>query len=94
VTGLGGQPFDPHPVPRRGAQLGRKAGIALLLIAEAGGDAVRLRDLPAADRHYLNSKGGVLAEMALVHYDYTAETYTLTDLGRTAVDLLRAEAAP
>lgn len=83
---------DGHPVPRRGSQLGRKAGIALLLIAEAGGVGVWLRDIPATDRHFVNSKGGVLAQMGLVVYDYFAQTYTLTELGITAVELLRAGA--
>jgi hypothetical protein len=88
----GGYLGDGHPVPRRGSQLGRKASIALLLIAEAGGTGVRLRDIPATDRHFVNSKGSVLADMGLVTYDYFAETYTLTGLGSTAVELLRAGA--
>jgi hypothetical protein len=63
--------------------------IALLLIDEAGGVGVRLGDIPAADRNLLNSKGTVLSDLALVSYDYFARTYTLTELGRTTVALLR-----
>jgi hypothetical protein len=90
-----------HRQPRRGSQLGRKSEIALLLIAEAGGHRVHLRDIPAPQRHYVNSKAGVLEEMALIisHYaDADAPTsndrpsYSLTDLGRTTVDLLRSAA--
>ncbi len=94
---------DGHPgpqrQPRRGSQLGRKSEIALLLIAEAGGHRVHLRDIPPRERHYVNSKAGVLEEMALIvsqHVDeeprtpHTRPTYSLTDLGRTTVDLLRS----
>ncbi len=90
-----------HRKPRRGAQLGRKSEIALLLIAEEGGHRVHLRDIPAPQRHYVNSKAGVLEEMALIvsqYVDADAPTsdarpsYSLTDLGRTTVDLLRSDA--
>jgi len=96
---------DGHPgpqrQPRRGSQLGRKSEIALLLIAEAGGHRVHLRDIPPRERHYVNSKAGVLEEMALIVSQYVDEepqfsdarpTYSLTDLGRTTVDLLRSAA--
>ena len=96
---------DGHPgpqrQPRRGSQLGRKSEIALLLIAEAGGHRVHLRDIPPRERHYVNSKAGVLEEMALIvsqHVDeepqtaHARPTYSLTDLGRTTVDLLRSAA--
>ena len=90
-----------HRQPRRGSQLGRKSEIALLLIAEAGGHRVHLRDIPARERHYVNSKAGVLEEMALIVSQYADEepptshdrpTYSLTDLGRTTVYLLRSPA--
>lgn len=94
--------LDGHRQPRRGSQLGRKTEIALLLIAEAGGHQVHLRDIPARERHYVNSKACVLEEMALIvsrHPDDNAPnadgrpTYSLTDLGRTTVDLIRSAAA-
>src|SRR5712691_10064932 len=91
-----------HRQPRRGSQLGRKSETALLLlIAEAGGHRVHLRDIPAPQRHYVNGKAGVLEEMALiVCHDLgddlpaadSRPTYSLTDLGRTTVDLLRSAA--
>jgi hypothetical protein len=90
-----------HRQPRRGSQLGRKNEIALLLIAEAGGHRVHLRDIPAPQRHYVNSKAGVLEEMALIASQYPdadaptshdRPTYSLTALGRTTVDLLRSAA--
>lgn len=90
-----------HRQPRRGSQLGRKSEIALLLIAEAGGHRVHLRDVPARDRHYVNSKAGVLEEIALIASRYldadapisdARPAYSLTDLGRTTVDLLRSAA--
>jgi hypothetical protein len=90
-----------HRQPRRGSQLGRKSEIALLLIAEAGGHQVHLRDIPARERHYLNSKAGVLEGIALIVSQYADEdaptadgrpTYSLTDLGRTTVDLIRSAA--
>jgi hypothetical protein len=79
-------------------QLGRKAEIALLLIAEAGGVAVTLKDLPVGVRHFLNSKAGVLDMAALITTQHGAiregradpDRYTLTPLGRDMVDLLRA----
>lgn len=96
---------DGHPTrhrqPRRGSQLGRKSEIALLLIAEAGGHRVHLRDIPPPQRHYVNSKVGVLEEMALiVRHDVDEDppasdnrpTYSLTVLGRTTVDLIRGVA--
>src|SRR5947207_14897193 len=85
-----------HRKPRRGSQLGRKSEIALLLIAEAGGHRVHLRDVPARDRHYVNSKAGVLEEMALIVSQYldvdapTADarpTYRPIDLGSPPADL-------
>jgi hypothetical protein len=90
-----------HRQPRRGSQLGRKSEIALLLIAEAGGHRVHLRDIPARERHYVTSKAGVLEEMALIVCHDPGEntpasdnrpTYSLTDLGRTTVDLIRSAA--
>ena len=90
-----------HQQPRRGSQLGRNSEIALLLIAEAGGHRVHLRDIPPRERHYVNSKAGVLEEMALIVSRYRDEepqtaharpTYSLTDLGRITVDLLRSAA--
>lgn len=90
-----------HRRPRRGSQLGHKSEIALLLIATAGGQRVHLRDVPAQERHYVNSKAGVLEQMALiVCHDADVDTpvpdnrptYSLTDLGRTTVDLIRSAA--
>ena len=81
-----------HGRPRRSSQLGHKSEIALLLIADAGGQHVHLRDIPAADRHYVNSKAHVLEQMALIVCRYPDQetpapdnrpTYSLTDLGRT-----------
>ena len=91
-----------HRSPRRGSQLGHKSEIALLLIADAGGNRVHLRDIPAADRHYVDSKAHVLEQMALIVCRYPDEetptpdngpTYGLTDLGRTTVDLIRNAAS-
>jgi hypothetical protein len=102
------EPFHPdghpgrHRQPRRGSQLGHKSEIALLLIADAGGDQVHLRDIPARERHYVNSKAVVLEEMALIVCDYAdadtpapdgGPTYSLTDLGRTTVELIRGAAS-
>lgn len=88
-----------HPRPRRGTQIGRKGEIALLLVAEAGGEHVALRDLPARERHYLNSKAGVLRDAALLTIAYGnaadgggPDRHSLTALGRDLVDHLRAAA--
>ncbi|MEU7823049.1 hypothetical protein [Catellatospora sp. NPDC049133] len=92
-----------HPRPRRGSELGHKSTVALLLVAAAGGHQVRLRDIPPRDRHYLNSKAGVLEQMGLVMCDWSDDesdtlrpahrcAYTLTELGRTAAELIRAAA--
>ncbi|MEU7802565.1 hypothetical protein AB0B10_25225 [Micromonospora arborensis] len=96
-------PAGSHPHTRRGSQLGHKSTIALLLIAEAGGHEVALRDIPAADRHYVNSKSHVLAQMGLIVHgarDVSGDPvppgyriYSLTDLGRTAVELIRMASA-
>ena len=95
-----GQP-DGHRRPRRGSQLGHKSEIALLLIADAGGQQVHLNDLPAQDRRFVNSKAVVLEQMALITShgsvgDSSASggrpMYSLTELGRTTVELLRAAA--
>jgi len=90
-----------HRRPQRGSQLGQKSEIALLLIADAGGQQVHLRDIAAAERHYVNSKAHVLEQMALIvchHPDAETRapdgraTYSLTDLGRTTVELIRSAA--
>jgi hypothetical protein len=81
--------------------VGHKSEIALLLIADAGGQRVHLRDIPAQERHYVNSKADVLVEMALIVCDDAdadtpaadgRPTYSLTDLGRTTVELIRSAA--
>ncbi|MEV4212554.1 hypothetical protein [Micromonospora sp. NPDC049662] len=88
--------------PPRGSQLGHKSTIALLLIAEAGGHEVRLRDIPAADRRFVHSKSLVLEQMGLIRHgarDLNGDPdpdhyriYSLTELGRTAAELIRAAA--
>ena len=87
-----------HRRPRRGSQLGHKSEIALLLIADAGGQWVRLSDIAAAERHYVNSKAHVLEQMALISCHNSSvdmpaadgrPTYSLTDLVRATVELIR-----
>lgn len=95
-------PADSHPHTQRGSQLGHKSTIALLLIAEAGGHEVALSDIPAGNRHYVNSKSHVLDGMGLIVHGardvngdplpHGYRIYSLTELGRTAVELIRAAA--
>jgi hypothetical protein len=104
VDGGARDPFDPavHPRPRKGTQIGLAAEIALMLIAEAGGEAVTLKDLPPGVRHFLNSKAHVLDQAALITTERGAirdgraepDRYTLTPLGRDMVEHLHAAARP
>lgn len=87
-----------HPVPDRGVELGHKSTIALFQIAAAGGVEVSITDLPPRERRFLARKGWVLARLALVTVTHGAivngrvapDRYTLTDLGRMQLDLIRA----
>lgn len=93
---------DEHPRPRRGSKLGRDAETALLLIAEAirrtGSTEIRLEDIPARQRHYVNSKGPTLEhDLALIRTSPERRgsgrsLYRLTELGRDMVESIQGGA--
>ncbi len=104
VDGTPQDPMDPrvHPHPDKGVQLGHKSTMALLLIAEAGGVSVSIKDLPARERRFLDGSGHLFDAMALVTTEHPPVAdgragkprYTLTPLGRDMVDHIRAASRP
>ena len=85
---------DTEPIPGRGYQLGHKSEMALWLIHEISPhDDVRLQDIDAPLRHFVNSKTVALQAMGLIT-DSGHHQYRLTALGRDLITSLRLAAGP